>query len=106
LFGLINDESNKFDTSFANTLQNHLFEFPAGDGTFIVVDLVSANINRGRDHGLPSYNSYREMCGFTRAQKFDDLVDIMPRENIEKLAQLYEYVKNYFPVGFNLINYS
>ncbi len=87
---MINDESNKFDTSFANTLQNHLFEHAADDGTVIAVDLVAANINRGRDHGLPPYNSYRELCGFTRAQRFDDLSDIMSRENINKLAQIYE----------------
>jgi peroxidase len=50
---------------------NHLFETEKGDGS----DLISLNINRGRDHGIPPYMEYRKMCGLSTPKKFSGLVD-------------------------------
>jgi peroxidase len=69
-----------------------LFEFKLSDGSSVAVDLAATNINRGRDHGIPSYNAYRERCGFKRALKFEDLSDTMNATQIQKLARVYEYV--------------
>ncbi|XP_055956012.1 peroxidase-like protein 3, partial [Patella vulgata] len=52
-------------------LTDHLFEDVAKKS----MDLASLNINRGRDHGLPPYNDYREVCGLSRLSGFHDLTD-------------------------------
>ena len=47
-------------------VRNFLFG-PPGAGGF---DLASLNIQRGRDHGLPDYNSVREQLGLGRVESF------------------------------------
>jgi len=44
----------------------------------IGVDLLSYDIQRGRDTGLPPYNKMRQLCGLPVAKSFGDLVDIIP----------------------------
>ena len=53
--------------------------------------LASLNVNRGRDHGLQGYNSYRSLCGLKYATHFDDL-DNIPREIRAKLERVYDSV--------------
>ena len=36
-------------------------------------DIVSLNIQRGREHGIPDYNSMRVKCGLRKANSFEDL---------------------------------
>lgn len=43
-------------------------------------DLKTLDIQRGRDHGLGSYNDYREHCGFRRAQTFSQFTDLIATE--------------------------
>ena len=56
------------------------------------MDLVSLNIQRGRDHGLPSYNEYRDLCRIGKARDFQDLAPIIPQHKIAHLQQVYESV--------------
>ena len=88
--GLINDRSALSDLSIADTLQNHLFEKVEADGTISAIDLAATNINRGRDHGIPSYVKFREYCGLKTATSFQDLTDEMSNETIAQLASVYE----------------
>ncbi|KAL1132705.1 hypothetical protein AAG570_010657, partial [Ranatra chinensis] len=54
-------------------------------------DLKAIDIQRGRDHGLASYNDFREFCGLPRAGKFEEFSDYISSENIERLALLYAH---------------
>ncbi|KAJ8985608.1 hypothetical protein NQ317_015101 [Molorchus minor] len=53
-------------------------------------DLKAIDIQRNRDHGLASYNDYRTFCGLPRAQTFEDFLDVMRRDSLERLINLYE----------------
>lgn len=41
------------------------------------MDIVSLDIQRGRDHGIPSYTQYRKYCGLKDIQSVEDLAQIM-----------------------------
>ena len=72
--GMSVQKSETWDDVFAEDIVNHLFEMSRND-KFSAMDLIALNIQRGRDHGLPGYNSYREVCGIKKAATFEDLRD-------------------------------
>ena len=84
--GLTRDNSQKFDAGFVDDITNKLFG--SRDG----MDLVALNIQRGRDHGLPGYNKYREICGLGRATTFSQLSRQMSVARTQELAATYATV--------------
>lgn len=69
LRGLAAQECQTLDSKVVDDVRNFLFGAP-GSGGF---DLVSLNIQRGQDHGLPSYNDVREALGLDRVDSFSDI---------------------------------
>ncbi|MGB1250268.1 MAG: peroxidase family protein, partial [Candidatus Promineifilaceae bacterium] len=67
--GLIAQRAQALDTQLVDDVRNFLFG-PVGAGGF---DLAALNIQRGRDHGLASYNDMRAALGLGRATTFADI---------------------------------
>ena len=55
------------------------------------MDLIALNIQRGRDHGLPSYNKYRQICGLPKVQSFKKLEPFLKKGSAKKMAQIYRF---------------
>ena len=61
----------------------------------IALDLASLNIQRGRDHGLPGYNAWRQFCNLPAVYSFDDLSQEISDPNLRrKLQELYGFPGN------------
>ncbi|KAF0288400.1 Chorion peroxidase [Amphibalanus amphitrite] len=87
--GLAAQRTQKLDGNFASDLTEHLFE---ADGASHGLDLVALNIQRGRDHGLGTYNDAREATGRPRATSWADLQGDMTSAAIEALQSVYQHV--------------
>lgn len=81
LLGASVQAAQEVDPFLVDDVRNFLFG-PPGSGGF---DLASLNIQRGRDHGLPSYNEIREKLGQPAATSFADI-----SSNAEIQARLEE----------------
>ncbi|MEO0550023.1 MAG: peroxidase family protein [Pseudomonadota bacterium] len=69
LRGFATQEHQELDNQVVSDIRNFLFGQPGAGG----LDLASLNIQRGRDHGVPSYNDMREAMGLTRYTLFSQI---------------------------------
>ncbi len=66
LSGLARQMCQRVDSYVVDAVRNFLFGEPGAGG----FDLAALNLQRGRDHGLPSYNDTREALGLARVGSF------------------------------------
>lgn len=90
--GAMNTSIEASDSYFTDELKSHLFERDSEQNDLLRkcgLDLVSLNIQRGRDHGLPGYVFWKEHCGFKKSRTFQDLEDIMEAFSLENIKAVY-----------------
>lgn len=81
LMGLAKQPMQMIDSMVVDDVRNFLFGQP-GQGGF---DLASLNIQRGRDHGLPDYNTVRVAYGLAAKQTFSEITsDADTRQRLEE----------------------
>ncbi|XP_065203108.1 peroxidase-like isoform X2 [Planococcus citri] len=71
--GLATQSSQKIDTTFSEAVTHYWYSSSGNFG----MDLFSLDIQRGRDHGIPSYVNFRKICNLTEPNSFKDLRGII-----------------------------
>jgi len=83
LRGLATQQCQELDEKVIDEVRNFLFG-PPGAGGF---DLASLNIQRGRDHGLPDYQSARERLGLRKVRHVRQIT--RKRETVSAIREVY-----------------
>nr|XP_039272499.1 eosinophil peroxidase-like [Styela clava] len=87
---LLSTPGNEIDGEFTNALRNRMFANGSGPG----LDLLALNIQRGRDHGIPGYNKWRQWCGFSTISMMADLNVVFNEKQSNMLRTLYRSVED------------
>lgn len=80
-----------FDCKIVGDVRNFLFGNPGEGG----LDLAAININRGRERGIPDYNTVRQDFGLPPLDNFDELCD--QPETAILLEQIYGEINDVDP---------
>lgn len=54
------------------------------------LDLVSLNIQRGRDHGLPSYTEWRKYCGLPTVDTWQDMQSAVSNDSYISMRSIFK----------------
>merc|ERR1712018_84960 len=81
----LNQNPESGDVNMVSDITQSLF----ANQNFPGSDLIARNIHRGRDHGLPAYNEYREVCGMPKACSWDNPPKEIPSDLWKTLSTLY-----------------
>ncbi|KAJ3276165.1 hypothetical protein HDV01_005613 [Terramyces sp. JEL0728] len=87
LRGLVSQRDQEADSLMVDDLRKHFTDKP--------YDLATLNILRGRDFGLPNYNSLREANGLPPAETWSDITKDTSLQ--ARLASVYDSVWNLDP---------
>ena len=90
LRGLGRQQAQAIDPLVVDDIRNLLFGPPGSPGR----DLAALNIQRGRDHGIPDYNTTRSAYGLAPARSFADVTsDPDAQDALERVYGDVEYLE-------------
>lgn len=86
----MNTQLGRTDPFFTTELTEKLFASRRQKSRKPGLDLVSLNIQRGRDHGLPTYPAWREHCGFPAIRQWRDMQGVVDDGSLQRMQQIYK----------------
>ena len=84
--GIAAQSVHEFNNVFSPEISEWLF---ANKDEDFGLDLVSFNIQRGRDHQIQGYTSYKEHCGLGSVNDWDDMEDFIRHEDVHRILHTY-----------------
>jgi len=91
LRGLMTQNAPEMDRFVTEGVTNFLFKPQNQD---FGSDLVARNIQRGRDHGLPSYTTYRQLCGLPTVSNWNQRPAEVTQDGWNAVANVYGNNRN------------
>ncbi|CAH3032723.1 unnamed protein product, partial [Porites evermanni] len=86
--GAVRQAAQEVDLKMVDDMRNALFSSGRGVGS----DLASRNIQRGRDHGLPDYNTVRKALGLKGLTSFSEITK--DSDVASKMKDVYQDINN------------
>lgn len=85
----------KSDQYFTAELTDKLFENDVNNSSNAVkrnanLDLVSLNIQRGRDHGLPAYGEWRKFCKLPSVDTWEEMKNAVDPDSLANMKSSYK----------------
>ncbi|XP_063244152.1 peroxidase-like [Bacillus rossius redtenbacheri] len=88
VMGLVNQVSQAMDDFVTQEVTNHLFQQPLQQ---FGMDLAAINVQRAREHGVPSYNQYRSWCGLPLMERWSNMLHAMPNSTVHRYNDVYDH---------------
>ncbi|GAV09341.1 hypothetical protein RvY_18899-2 [Ramazzottius varieornatus] len=87
--GMARKRAQQFDADFSFVFQNQMYKAMDKPMGF---DQLAVNIQRGRDHGLPTYPQMRKLCGLPPINDVSDLQRATSAQNAASLTSVYSHI--------------
>ncbi|XP_013101196.2 chorion peroxidase [Stomoxys calcitrans] len=85
-----NTPVQRVDRFFSTEMSQKLFEGTSEDTVPICgLDLVSLNIQRGRDHGLPAYPEFRKHCNLPPVDTWEQMAAVLDSDSLVSIKGIY-----------------